>query len=374
MNRAYRYRLYPDGEQKVLIIKTFGCVRFVYKRMLAERKMIYEQYRDDREALKRHKYRLPADYKKEYEWMREVDSLALANAQLNLEAAYRNFFRSDKSGFPKFKSRHHDRKSYTTNNQKGSIRIADSNRVRLPKLGEVRLKLHRPIPEDAVIKSATVSLTPAGRYYISILVELDKHVESVLPEKGKVVGLDYSSGGLYMDSEGNRADYPGYYRKSEEKLRKAQRKLSRRKKGGSNSEKQRLRVARLHEKVANQRKDFLHKASRRIANASEAVVVEDLNMKAIARGLHLGKSTHDNGYGMFRRMLEYKLEEQGKQLVVIDKWYPSTKRCHKCGNDYREITLGERNWTCRHCGTVHDRDWNAAINIRNEGCRLLGVA
>lgn len=373
MNKAYRFRLYPDKEQAVLIKKTFGCVRFVYNKMLAERKMIYELYWDDKEALKQHKYSLPADYKKEHEWLKEVDSLALANAQMNLKAAYRNFYRNPSTGYPKFKSRHHDRKSYTTNNLKGSIRIIDSNTIRLPKLKDVRIRMHRPMPADAVIKSATISLTRTGKYYISVLVEYEKEIEPITPKKEKILGLDYSSGMLYMDSQGNSPEYPGYYRQAEERLKKAQRKLSKRMEGGKNRGKQRQKVARLHEKVANQRKDFLHKASRQIANAYDAVAVEDLNMRSIAQGLHLAKSTNDNAFGMFRNLLAYKLSEQGKQLIIIDKWYPSSKRCHKCGNDYKELTLGERNWTCKNCGTVHNRDVNAAINIKNEGIRILEI-
>ena len=373
MNKAYRYRIYPDNSQAILINKTFGCARYVYNRMLAERKMIYDLYMDDKEALKKYRYMLPADYKKEHEWLREVDSLALANAQINLIAAYKNFFTNPLAGFPKFKSKHHNKRSYTTNNQKGSIRVVNHHTIRLPKLKDVRIKIHRPLPEDAVIKSATVSLTPTGKYYLSILVEYRKDIEQINPKKEKTLGLDYSSGMLYIDSEGNSAAYPGYYRKAEEKLKKAQRKLCKQKKGGKNREKQRQKVSRLHERVANQRKDFLHKASRQIANAYEAVAVEDINMRAMAKGLRLGKSINDNGFGMFRSLLSYKLMEQGKQLIVIDKWYPSSKRCHQCGKDYKEMTLSERNWTCSYCGAVHNRDINAAINIKSEGCRLLGI-
>jgi putative transposase len=178
---------------------------------------------------------------------------------------------------------------------------------------------------------------------------------------------------MYIDSEGNSSGYPGYYRKSEERLKKAQRKLSAQKKGGQNWDKQRNKVARLHEIVVNQRKDFLHKTSRQIANAYDGVAVENLNMRAIAQCLNLAKSTNDNGFGRLRSMLAYKLQEQGKQMVIIDKWYPSSKRCHKCGNDYKALTLGERSWTCECCNTLHDRDINAAINIKNEGCRILGI-
>jgi putative transposase len=190
----------------------------------------------------------------------------------------------------------------------------------------------------------------------------------------KVIGLDYSSKSLYVDSEAQSAEYPRFYRQAELKLKKAARKLSKRKKGSQNREKQRRKVAKLHEKVAHQRKDFLHKRSRQITNAYDAVVIEDLHMRGMAQGLKLAKSTHDNGYGMFKNFLAYKLAEQGKPLVVVDRWYPSSKLCHVCNHKNDKLTLGDRTWTCPHCGTELDRDINAAINIKNEGCRILGIA
>jgi putative transposase len=345
MNKAYKYRLYPNQKQTVLINKTFGCVRFVYNQMLANRKAIYEQYKEDREALKQQKKSLPADYKKEFTWFKEVDSLALANAQLNLNTAYNNFFR-DKS--------------------------VDKT-IRLPKLKDVGINLHRPLPQDVVIKSATVSQTPTGKYYIAILVEFGADIKPITPTLETTLGLDYSSKSLYIDSEANSADYPQFYRKAEAKLKKAQRKLSKRKKGSNNRDKQRRKVAKLHEKVANQRKDFLHKLSRQITNAHDAVAIEDLNMRGMAQCLNLAKSTNDNGFGMLKTFLAYKLAEQGKRLVTIDKWYPSSKLCRFCGTANAELTLADRVWTCS-CGKVLDRDINAAINIKNEGCRMLGIA
>jgi len=373
MNKAYRFRLFPNNEQTVLIRKTFGCVRFVYNRMLENRITIYELYKDDKEALKKQKYAMPADYKAENPWLKEVDSLALANAQLNLNVAYKNFFRDKSVGFPKFKSKHHDKKSYTTNNQKGTIRIINDRTIRLPKLKDVKIKLHRKIPENTIIKSATISETATGEYYISILVEYEEKIQLITPKAEKVLGLDYSSKSLYIDSEGNSPDYPKFYRQAEKKLKKAQRKLSGRKKGGENRKKQRMKVARLHEKVANQRKDFLHKLSRQIANANDAVAIEDLNMRGMAQGLHLAKSTNDNGFGMLKTFLAYKLSEQGKFLIVIDKWYPSSKTCHVCGEKNKALTLSDRVWGCKKCGTMLERDINAAINIKREGCRILGI-
>ena len=374
MNKAYKYRLYPDNNQEILINKTFGCVRFVYNKMLTNRKAIYEQYKDDKEALKQQKYLLPADFKKEFEWLKEVDSLALANAQQNLNAAYSNFFRNKSIGFPKFKSKHRDRKSYTTNNQSGTIRLVNNNTIRLPKLKDVPIKLHRQMPKDSSIKSATISKTATGQYYISILVEFEGGIEPIVPTPEKVIGLDYSSKTLYVDSQANSAEYPKFYRQAEAKLKKEQRKLSKRQKGGKNRNKQRQKVAKLHEKVANQRKDYLHKMSRKIANIYDAIAIEDLNMRGLAQGLRLAKSTNDNGFGMLKTFLEYKLAEQGKQLVVIDKWFPSSKLCRFCDTVNKELTLADRIWTCQECGIMLDRDVNAAINIKNEGCRILGIA
>ncbi len=304
----------PNTEQELLIKKTFGCVRFVYNQMLAERKEQYEKNQEAKEAIKKLKTPTPAKYKKEYPWLKEVDSLALANAQLNLNTAYRNFFRDKKIGFPKFKSKRHDKKSYTTNNQRGTIRLIDAKTIRLPKLKNVRIKLHRQLPNDAFIKSATISQTPTGKYYISILIENDAKITPKTAKPETTLGLDYSSKSLYIDSEGNSAQYPRYYRQAEAKLKKAQRKLSKRKKGSKNREKQRQKVAKIHEKVANQRKEFLHKLSRQITNAYDAIAIENLNMRGMAQGLKLAKSTNGNGFGMLKTFLAYKLAEQGKKL------------------------------------------------------------
>lgn len=374
MKKAYKYRIYPNSDQEVLINKTFGCVRFVYNKMLANRKEIYEQYKNDKEALRKQKYLLPAYFKNDFEWLKEVDSLALANAQLNLQTAYKNFFRDKSVGFPKFKSKHHDKKSYTTNNQKGTIRLVDTKTIRLPKLKYIDIKLHRQLPNNSTIKSATISKTPTGKYYIAILVEFEIKIVAVKPSVETVLGLDYSSKYLFVDSKATSAEYPRFYRQAEARLKKAQRKLSQRKKGSKNRNKQRLKVAKLHEKVANQRKDFLHKLSKQITNAHSAVVIEDLNMRGMAQGLNLAKSTNDNGFGMLKTFLSYKLAEQGKQLVIIDKWFPSSKMCRFCRNENKELQLSDRTWICSHCGSKLDRDINAAINIKNEGCRILDIA
>ena len=363
-NKAYKFRIYPNEEQKVLFAKTFGCVRFIYNQMLADK---IEYYKETKKKLNN----TPAQYKTEFEWLKEVDSLALANAQMNLQKAYNNFFTNPKTGFPKFKSKHKNRKSYTTNNQKGSITL-ENGYLKLPKAnGLIQVKQHRQIPSDYKIKSVTISQTSSGKYYASILFEYENQVQEK-EDLTKFLGLDFSMKELYKDSNGNEPCYPKYYRKAEKRLKREQRKLSLMEKGSSNRNKQRIKVAKLHEKVANQRKDFLHKQSRQIANAYDCVCIENLDMKAMSQCLKFGKSVSDNGWGMFTVFLKYKLEEMGKRLVKTDKFYASSQLCNVCG--YKNIEtkdLSVREWFCPTCGTHHDRDVNAAINIRNEGMRIV---
>lgn len=368
-HKAYTFRLYPTQEQEELLAKTFGSVRFVYNKMLAERKETYEKFKDNKEALKKQTFPTPAKYKKEFPWLKEVDSLALANAWLNLQKAYQNFF-SGRSGFPKFKSRK-AKQSYTTNVVGGNIMLLDGY-IKLPKLKFVKMKQHRDIPPHHIIKSCTVSRTKTGKYYISILTEYEH--QPTQKEVQAVVGLDFSMNTLYVDSEGKRANYPRFYRQALEKLAKEQRILSRRKKGSNRWHKQRLKVAKLHEKVAKERKDFLHKVSRQLADRYDGVVIEELNMKGMSQALNFGKSVADNAWGMFTRFLQYKLEEQGKKLIQINKWFPSSKTCSCCGQVKESLALSERTFHCEYCGFVTDRDWNAAINIKYEGIKQLGIA
>lgn len=362
MNKAYKFRIYPNGEQKEMFAKTFGCVRFIYNRMLLDKIKYYEE-------TKQKLNNTPAQYKKKFEWLKEVDSLALANAQMNLQTAYNNFFKSPKTGFPKFKSKHRNRKSYTTNCVNGNI-LVENGYIKLPKVGLVKTKLHRIIPSDYNLKSVTVSQNPSGRYYASVLFEYENQVQKIEPQT--FLGLDFSMHELYVDSNGNEPCYPRYYRQAEEKLKREQRKLSLMQKGSNNRNKQRLKVAKLHEKVANQRKDFLHKQSRQIANAYDCICIENLNMKAMSQTLNFGKSVSDNGWGLFTTILQYKLEEMGKRLVKVDKFFASSQICNHCGYK-NSVTknLEVREWTCPQCETHHDRDVNAAINIRNEGMRLV---
>lgn len=363
--RAYRFRLYPGREQEKLFHRTFGCCRFVYNRMLADKKAMYEETGKTKRLT-------PAGYKKDFPWLKEVDSLALANVQLHLEAAFARFFEPGKNRYPRFKSKHRSRKSYTTNVVNGNITLEDG-RLRLPKAGPVRIRQHRRIPEGYVLKSVTVSMEPSGKYYASLLYEYPAR-ENQTPgadrEDAKALGIDFAMRGMAVFSDGSRAEYPGYYRLAQERLARDQRRLSKRKKGSRNYEKQKRRVALRHEKIRNQRKDYLHKLSRDLADRYDVIAVEDIDMQAMSRSLHFGKSVADNSFGAFRTMLAYKLEEQGKSFVKVGRFFPSSKMCSRCGNVKKELRLDERVYRCS-CGLCMDRDLNAAVNIREEGRRIL---
>ena len=362
MNKAYKFRIYPNAEQQIILTKTFGCVRFIYNQMLSDKINHYEE-------TKQKLNNTPAQYKSKFPWLKEVDSLALANAQMNLQTAYNSFFRNTKIGFPKFKSKKSNRRSYTTNCVNGNISI-DNGFLKLPKVGLVKLKQHRLILSNYKLKSVTISQTPSGKYYASVLLEYENQIQE--QELHDFLGLDFSMHGLYKDRNGNEPAYPRYYRQAEERLKREQRKLSLMQKGSKNRSKQRIKVANLHEKVANQRKDFLHKQSRQIANAYDCVCIENLDMKAMSQLQNFGKSVADDGWGMFVTFLKYKLEETGKRLVKVNKFFASSQICNVCGyKNTATKNLSIRAWDCPECGAHHDRDINAAINIRNEGMRLV---
>ncbi|MBR1421152.1 MAG: IS200/IS605 family element transposase accessory protein TnpB [Selenomonadaceae bacterium] len=365
MNKAYKFRLYPTKDQSIMFAKTFGCVRFIYNKMLADR---IAHYKSTGERLNN----TPAKYKEEFEWLKEVDSLALANAQLHLNDAYKNFWSNKKNGFPKFKSKKRNKNSYSTNNQKGSVRI-EGNKIKLPKIGLVKLEMHRQI--EGKIKTVTISKAPSGKYYISILVEYENQILPIVPRK--FLGLDYAMNGLYVSSDGECANYPKYFRLAQKKLARIQRKFSRSKKLSKNHEKLRIRLSKIHEKIANRRRDFLHKLSAKLVSEYDLIAIEDLNMQAMSKKkcgkrFSFGKSVSDNGWGMFTQMLEYKSHWMGKSLVKIDRFFPSSQIFSGCGYQNSETkNLSVREWKCPECGAIHDRDINAAINIRNEGMRIF---
>ena len=367
MNKAYKYRIYPTQSQITLINKTFGCCRFIYNAMLSDK---IDYYKETQQSLKN----TPAQYKNEFRWLKEVDSLALANEQMHLQFAYKNFFKNPKTGFPKFKSKKSDNKSFTTNNVNNSIRIVSENHIQIPKLGVIKFVEHRRIPKENKIKSCTISLSASGKYYISILTKYDYEIPNYQIDSTKSIGLDYSTPEFYVDSQGSKPEgFEKLYRKSEKDLAREQRKLSKMKLHSANYKKQKLRIARIHEKIANQRRDFIEKESTRLSRIYDIVCVEDINLQNQSQSLNLGKSTMDNGFGVFRVRLQQKLEIQGKKFVKIDKWQPTSTVCSCCGMYHKDIvnSLSVREWTCPDCGTHHNRDKNAAKNILNAGLLLI---
>ena len=368
MNKAIKYRLYPTKKQTEYFLKCFGCCRFVYNQALNWRMAAYKangtslNYNDTAFGL--------TALKHQFAWLKEADSIALQQALRNLDKAYDSFFKKN-GRFPKFKSAKRSRKSFTTINQNGTVALSD-NSVKLPKVGIVKAKIHRkPLP-DWKLKSATVSMDSDGKFYVSCLFEFDNPIY-VVPTSGKAIGLDYKSDGLYMDSDGNVGSNHKYYRESHDKLAKEQRKLKHKTIGSNNYRKQQFKINRIYKHIASQRLDNLHKLSTKIANSYDVVCVESLNMRSLSNeSFGNGKAAMDNGYGMFLNMLEYKLSDRGKHFVKVDKWFPSTQLCSCCGNRMK-LALNQRIYKCS-CGLTIDRDLNAAINIRDEGLRILQSA
>lgn len=363
--KSYKFRLYPNQEQKQFFAKTFGCSRAIWNMMLADKIKYYEE---TGETL----YNTPAQYKKEFPWLKEVDSLALAFVKLNLQNAYKNFFQSG-FGFPKFKKKSHNQ-SYKTYNQKGSIAL-ENGYVKLPKIGWVRVKAHRQ--PTGIIKNATISMTPTGKYYVSILCETEI---TPLPKTGSSVGIDLGLSDFAILSTGEKIGNERFLKQLSEKLAKEQKILSRRalaaKKAGrklsesKNYQKQRVKVAKIHEKLVNMRRDFLHKLSTYLVKNHDILYIEDLSSKNLMKNHKLAKVIGDVSWSEFVRMLEYKADWYEKQVSKISRWYPSSQLCSDCGFSSGKKPLSVRDWTCENCGNHHDRDINASINILNEGLRL----
>ena len=371
MFKAFKYRLYPTASQEEKINQNIGCARFVYNLMLDAKIKHYEQHK---ETL----YITPAKFKDDYPFLKDADSLALSNAKLNLEKAFNKFF-DKKTGYPKFKSKHKCRWSYTTNNlrnkknpEKDSIRF-DGNRIKLPKVGYVKIVEHRQ--HEGGIKSVVVSKERSGEYYASILCEVEQ--PEPLPVTDKVVGIDLGLHDIVVCSDGERVSSPKHFRKFEQRLAKIQRAFSRTQKDSKGHEKARLKVARCHQKIKNQRNDFLQKLSTKLIRENQAICLEDLSVKGMERNYKLAKSVTDASFSKFVSMLKYKAEWYGRKVVKIDRFYPSTQICSGCGYKNESIKglrgLKVREWICPECGEVHDRDLNAARNILKEGMKALNL-
>ena len=363
INKTYRFRLLPTKEQEVLLNQHFGHSRWVYNHFLNERK---EQYQADKKSDNYYKQAATLTKLKKEEdtkWLKEVNSQTLQFALRSLDTAFLNFFRGN-AKFPKFKSRKH--KNTFTIPQFGTL---VGNKISIPKFKEgIKVKLHREV--KGKIGKMNITKTPTGKYYVSIFTEQEAEE---LPKTNKQVGLDLGLKDFVITSDNKRFKNNRYTKKYAKQLKKAQQHLSRKQKGSNGFEKQKLKVAKIHEKIASCRLDTLHKVSHKLVNEFDVIVCEDLNVKGMIKNHKLSKHIADASWGNFLTLLQYKCDWYGKELVKVNRFYPSSKTCGDCGWINQNLKLSDREWTCKSCGVVHNRDWNASKNILKEGLKNISA-
>ena len=369
MEKGFKYRIYPNKKQQELLQKTFGCCRFVYNHTLAYRKELYETKKISINRIDCNNWKNKT-LKVNYEWLKEVDKFALDNAIINMDSAYQKFFK-EHAGYPKFKSKRDNKKSYKTNYTNGNIEVSfEKNKIKLPKLKWIKAKVHREFVGK--IKSATISQVSSGKYFVSILVETE-HIP--LEHTNNSIGIDLGVKDLLITSNGKKFDNLKLTKKYEKKLAKEQRKLFHKEKGSNNYQKQRIKLAKVYEKIKNTRLDYLHKISHKLINENQVIVSEDLAISNMAKNHKLSKSILDCGWYELTRQLSYKSDWNNRQYIKINRFYASSQTCNCCGYvNSNTKDLSVRKWTCPQCGAIHDRDINAAKNILNEGLRILQVA
>ena len=381
---ARKYRIYPNKQQSQLINKTIGCARYAYNTLLENYKLQLNLYNKNNKTTDKPKILEITALKPDAPFLSEVDSLALANSKQNLSRAFTNFFdsrngkrKSKKVGFPSKHKKSKCKLSYTTNNQNGTIRIVDGL-IKLPKIGFVRLVEH--IPFTGTIRSVTVTQERNNTYYVSVLADVVDEKQQVKQYNGvdklRVVGIDMSYSSFAIDSDNNSDDtkpkYVKQYRVNERRRRRLNRRISKCEKGSNNRAKARIRLANMDRYIANCRMDYCHKMSKYYASKYDVIVLEDIDLSTIGKGLRgANKSVSDMGFGMFRDMLSYKCKRYDSLLLYADKWYASSKTCNYCGSVNKGLRLSDREWVCPECGAIIERDYNAACNLRDYAYKVI---